>query len=171
MIHAKLLISIVFIDRFCVLYSDSSNITSNRRTCTHCREYICAFTSNYAGRGNPVRRHAASSREDQRTRRHSVLLHSLVASDAHNAIRRRDAEKKGESRRPDLEKLWARSNKHTEVLPFVSIVSPYSIEISFRHANFEMLPNQDSHLNCLEIFKLYLLDTIKMGCKWNGFAR
>jgi len=54
-------------------------------TCTHCREYICAFTSNYTGRGNPVRRHVASSREDQRTRRHSVLLHSLVVSDAYNA--------------------------------------------------------------------------------------
>lgn len=116
--HAKILLSIVFIDRFCILYSDSSNITSNRRTCTHCREYICAFTSNYVGRGNPVRRHAAFSREDQRTRRHSVLLHSLVASDAHNAIRHRDAERKGESRCPDLEKLWARSNKHTDAPKF-----------------------------------------------------
>jgi len=80
-----MLLSIVFTDRSWWYCRDSFCVTSNRRTCTHCREYICAFTSNYAGRSNPVRRHAAFSREDQRTRRHSVLLHSLVASDVYNA--------------------------------------------------------------------------------------
>lgn len=147
----------MFLDRF-YLYSDSSNVTLNRRTCTHCREYICAFTSNYAGRGNPVRGHAASSREDQRTRRHSVLLHSLVASDAHNAIRRRDAEKKGESRRPDLEKLWARSNKHVDA-PKPSRLFQSFRRIVSRYRSATLIPkccreNQDSHSNCLGIFKL-----------------
>lgn len=46
---------------------------------SHCHTYICAFTSNYPGRGNPVRRRrTASTREDQRTR-YSELLHSSAA--------------------------------------------------------------------------------------------
>lgn len=112
---AKISLTIIFTDRSCVLYRDSFRITSNRRTCTHCREYICAFTSNYVGRGNPVRRHAASSREDQRTRRHSVLLHSLVALDVYNATfgvatpkrRVNQGERKGSSLRDFGETLGA----------------------------------------------------------------
>lgn len=88
-------------------------VTSNRRTYTHCREYICTFTSNYAGRGNPVRRHAVSSREDQRTRRHSVRLHSLVASDAYNATFGVAMPKRKGNSGVTLEKLWTRSSKHT----------------------------------------------------------
>lgn len=124
------LLSIVFIDRSCILYRDSFHVTSNRRgpinSCTHCREYICAFTSNYTGRGNPVKRHAASSREDQRTRRHSVLLHSLVVSDAYNATFGVATSKEEGTTAPHatLEKLWTRSSKHTdaprdEILSFV----------------------------------------------------
>ena len=80
-------------------------------TCTHCREYICAFTSNYTGRGNPVRRHVASSREDQRTRRHSVLLHSLVVSDAYNATFGVATSKEEGTTAPPT-RLWMRSSKH-----------------------------------------------------------
>lgn len=53
-------------------------------TCAHCHAYICAFTSNYPGRGNPVRRRTAPTREDQRTR-YSELLHS---SPSYNAASR-----------------------------------------------------------------------------------
>lgn len=48
-------------------------------TCSYCHAYICAFTSNYLGRGNPVRQRTASSGVDQRTR-YSELLHSLAVS-------------------------------------------------------------------------------------------
>lgn len=48
-------------------------------TFCYCHTYICAFTSNYPGWGNPVRRRTASTGEDQRTR-YSKLLHSLVVS-------------------------------------------------------------------------------------------
>lgn len=54
-------------------------------TCAHCRTYICAFTSNYPGRGNPVRRRTASTREDQRTR-YSELLHSSPPCNAASTL-------------------------------------------------------------------------------------
>lgn len=126
------------------MYRDSFRIIhSNRRTCTHCREYICAFTSNYAGRGNPVRRHAASSREDQRTRRHSVLLHSLVVSDAYNATFGVATPKRRESYGPPA-RLWRNfgrvpANTPTRRQTKFSRLFGHShrIEISFRHANFK----------------------------------
>lgn len=125
------------------------------------REYIHAFTSNYSGRGNPVRRHAASSREDQRTRRHSVLLHSLSLSGGLSRTRtmphrRRDVGKKGENldallRLGEILGTFQQTHTHTYTCAtrtksshlFRSFLSHR--DIVFRYANFAILLTEESH--------------------------
>jgi len=111
---------------------------SPRPAYVHCREYICAFTSNYSGRGNPVR--VACSLLEGTIKEPVVipccctLWTRTMPRGVATPIRR------GENpwRSANLAKLWPGSNKQPRNARRFSRLFRASLDTPFRHADSAM---------------------------------